>query len=83
MCGKGNCYDNSAVESVFKSLRVELIWRRNGKTRQDVEVTFCEYINSFDTPPPQTLGHRLEIARGLRTEGHLTCATDSNKWMQV
>ena len=29
MSGKGNCYDNSAVESFFKSLKAELVWRRN------------------------------------------------------
>jgi putative transposase len=31
--GKGNCYDNSAVESFFKSLKAELVWRRNRQTR--------------------------------------------------
>ena len=29
MSGKGNCYDNSAVESFFKSLKAELVCRRN------------------------------------------------------
>lgn len=29
MSGKANCYDNSAVESFFKSLKAELVWRRN------------------------------------------------------
>ena len=29
MRGKGNCYDNSAVESFFKSLKAELVWRRH------------------------------------------------------
>ena len=29
MSGKGNCYDNSAVEGFFKSLKAELVWRRN------------------------------------------------------
>jgi putative transposase len=27
MSGKGNCYDNAAVETFFKSLKAELIWR--------------------------------------------------------
>jgi putative transposase len=27
MSGKGNCYDNSAVETFFKTLKAELIWR--------------------------------------------------------
>lgn len=36
--GKGNCYDNSAVESFFNSLKVERVWRRNWQNRRDVEV---------------------------------------------
>ena len=27
MSGKGNCYDNSMVETFFKSIKSELIWR--------------------------------------------------------
>ena len=27
MSGKGNCYDNAAVETFFKTLKAELIWR--------------------------------------------------------
>ena len=50
MSGKGNCYDNSAVESFFKSLKAELVWRRNWQTRRDVEVALFEYINGFYNP---------------------------------
>jgi putative transposase len=50
MSGKGNCYDNAAVESFFKSLKAELVWRRNWQTRQDVEVAIFEYINGFYNP---------------------------------
>jgi len=27
MSGKGNCYDNAVVETFFKTLKAELIWR--------------------------------------------------------
>ena len=47
MSGKGNCYDNSAAESFFKSLKAELVWRRNWQTRRDDEVALSEYINGF------------------------------------
>ena len=47
MSGKGNCYDTSAVESFFKSLKAELIWRNTWQTRRDVEVAVFEYINGF------------------------------------
>ncbi len=50
MSGKGNCYDNSAVESFFKSLKAELVWRPNWQTRRKVEVAIFEYINGFDNP---------------------------------
>ena len=50
MSGKGNCYDNSAVESFFKSLKAEIIWHRNWQTRRDVEIALFEYINGFYNP---------------------------------
>jgi putative transposase len=50
MSGKGNCYDNSAVESFFKSLKAELVWRRNWQTRREIEIALFEYINGFYNP---------------------------------
>ena len=50
MSGKGNCYDNSAVESFFKSLKAELVWRRNWPTRREVETALFKYINGFYNP---------------------------------
>ncbi len=32
MSGKGNCYDNSMVETFFKSIKAELIWQPLGNT---------------------------------------------------
>ncbi|MFN3846871.1 MAG: IS3 family transposase, partial [Paracoccaceae bacterium] len=37
----------ATVESFFKSLKAELVWRRNWQTRPEVEVALFEYINSF------------------------------------
>ena len=71
MSGKGNCHDNSAVESFFKSRKAELVWRRNWQTRREVEMALFEYINGFYNPR-RKLSPRLEITRGLRTEGRLT-----------
>jgi transposase InsO family protein len=50
MSGKGNCYDNAAVEIFFKSLKAELVWRRNWQTRREVEVSLFQYINGFYNP---------------------------------
>ena len=47
MSGKGNCYDNSAVETFFKSLKAEMIWRRNWPTRRRAEAAIFQYINGF------------------------------------
>jgi len=50
MSGKGNCYDNAAMETFFKTIKAELIWRQSWQTRRDVEVAIFEYINGFYNP---------------------------------
>jgi len=50
MSGKGNCYDNAAMETFFKSIKAELIWRQSWQTRRDVEIAIFEYINGFYNP---------------------------------
>lgn len=47
MSGKGNCYDNASVETFFKSLKAELIWRQRWATRRQAEATIFQYINGF------------------------------------
>ena len=42
MSGKGNCYDNSAVETFFKTIKAELIWRRSWQTRREAELTIFQ-----------------------------------------
>ena len=37
MSGKGNCYDNSMVETLFKSIKAELIWRNRWDTCRQAE----------------------------------------------
>ena len=50
MSGKWNCYDNAAVETFFKSIKAELIWRRPWETRRQAEMAIFEYINGFYNP---------------------------------
>ncbi|WP_265502950.1 IS3 family transposase, partial [Paracoccus beibuensis] len=50
MSGKGNCYNNSAVESFFKSLKAELVWRGDWHARRDAEIALFECINGFYNP---------------------------------
>ena len=47
MSGKGNCYDNAAVETLFKTLKAELIWRHTWDTRDQVILALFQYINGF------------------------------------
>ena len=47
MSGKGNCYDNASVETFFKSLKAELIWRHKWPTRRQAETAIFQYINGF------------------------------------
>jgi len=50
MSGKGNCYDNAVMETFFKTIKAELIWRRSWETRRAVEMAIFEYINGFYNP---------------------------------
>ena len=50
MSGKGNCYDNAALETFFKSLKAEVLWRQNWPTRRQAETAIFQYINGFYNP---------------------------------
>ena len=50
MSGKGNCYDNTAVETFFKTIKAELLWQRSWDTRRSAELAIFEYINGFYNP---------------------------------
>jgi putative transposase len=47
MSGKGNCYDNAAVETFFKTLKAELVWRHTWATGAHVSYALFQYINYF------------------------------------
>ena len=62
MSGTGNCYDRAmgaiatspmaraAVETFFKTIKAELIWRRSWETRRQAETAIFQYINGFYNP---------------------------------
>ncbi len=50
MSGTGNCYDNAAVETFFKTIKAELLWQRSWPTRRTAEMAIFEYINGFYNP---------------------------------
>jgi putative transposase len=50
MSGKGNAYDNAMVESFFKTLKTELVWRTTFNTRHEAASAIARYIDGFYNP---------------------------------
>lgn len=44
MSRKGNCYDNAFAETFFRTLKVELVYRTNFKTRAEAKAAIFEFI---------------------------------------
>ncbi len=44
MSRRGNCYDNAFVESFFRTLKVELVYREKFKTREEARAAIFEFI---------------------------------------
>jgi transposase InsO family protein len=47
MSGTGNCYDNAITESVFHTIKTELIYFHRYETRQKAASSIFEYIEIF------------------------------------
>ena len=47
MSGKGNCWDNAVAESFFHTLKTELIYHLNYKTREEARQLIFEYIETY------------------------------------
>jgi putative transposase len=50
MSGKGNAYDNAMVETFFKTLKTELVWRTKFNTRHEAASAIARYIDGFYNP---------------------------------
>ncbi|NDR55879.1 transposase [Pseudoruegeria sp. M32A2M] len=64
MSDKGNRYDNSMVETVFKTIKLELIWPVAWQTRHRAENAIAKYIDGFHNPVRRhsSLGFQSPIA---------------------
>ena len=64
MSGRGNCYDNSMVETFFKTIKSELIWPVAWQSRQQAENAVARYIDGFHNPVRRhsSLGFQSPIA---------------------
>lgn len=47
MSRRGNCWDNSVVESFFHSLKVECVYHERYKTRDEAKRSIFDYIEVF------------------------------------
>ena len=47
MSRRGNCYDNAPMESFFRTLKVECLYRLRLRTRDDARRAIADYIESF------------------------------------
>ena len=52
MSGKGNCYDNAAVETFFKTIKAELIWRRTWETGSQAKAGVGRWITFYNHQRP-------------------------------
>ena len=64
MSGKGNCYDNAMVETVFKTIKSEMIWRTSFQTRSAAELALGRYIDGFYNPRRRhsALGYKSPVS---------------------
>ncbi|WP_406565995.1 IS3 family transposase [Allitabrizicola rongguiensis] len=64
MSGRGNCYDNSMVETFFKTIKSKLIWPVAWQTRAQAENAIARYIDGFHNPARRhsSLGFESPIA---------------------
>lgn len=47
MSRRGNCYDNAPMESFFRTLKIECLYRLSLRTRDEAKHAIAEYIESF------------------------------------
>ena len=72
MSGAGNCYDNACAESLFHTLKTELVYFERYRTREEAKTSLFEYIEMFYNRfrRHSTLGYkspaRFEELQGLR-----------------
>lgn len=59
MSAKGNCYDNAAMESFFKTIKSELVWQTTFSSRKQANDMIGNYIEGFYNPERRhsTLGY--------------------------
>ena len=64
MSGRGNCYDNAMVETVFKTIKSECVWRKAFSSRDQASNAIGLYIEGFYNPQRRhsSLGYKSPAA---------------------
>ena len=70
MSRKGDCWDNSVVESFFGSLKQERVQRRHYQTRREAQQDILQYIAMFYNES------RLHSYLGYRSPNQFERTTD-------
>ena len=72
MSGRGNCYDNAMVETVFKTIKTELIWRTAYASRWQAGNAIGQYIEGFYNPCRRHSSLRYMSPAKFETTFHAT-----------
>src|ERR1700679_3083598 len=69
MSGKANGFDNAMVETFFKTLKAERVWRTVFRTRTEATAEIGRYIYGLLQSRPATFGARLHQPASVREAG--------------
>ena len=83
MSGKGNCFDNSMVETFFKTLKAELVWHTVFQTRAEAPVLHRPLHRKFLQPRWPSFGARFRQPGSVRERHGIIAKTLSTKGRQV
>ena len=83
MSGKGNCFDNAMVETFFKTLKAELVWRTIFQSRIEAAIAIGRYHRRLLQSRPPPFGARLHQPASVRRAGSVKSKTLSTNAGQV
>lgn len=78
MCRSGNCWDNSAMESFFSSLKTERVGRKVYRSRNEARADVFDYVERFYNPTRRhsTIGYKSLI--DFERDAGVTCTSLSS-----
>ena len=83
MSGKGNCFDNAMVETFFKALKAELVWRTIFQSRIEARDRNRPLHRRLLQSRPPPFGARLHQPTSVRRAGSVKSKTLSTNAGQV